>query len=64
MSVSCLPSMHNTAVGKNRTTRRAFGHNPCCDNQSSVVLRGEIYLRNFNFTILNTVSVFCNKLNR
>lgn len=30
----------------NRMTTRAFGHNPCCDNQSSnVVLRGEIYLR-------------------
>lgn len=30
----------------NRMMTRAFGHNPCCDNQSSnVVLRGEIYLR-------------------
>lgn len=35
---------------KNRMMTRAFGHNPCCDNQSTnVVLRGEIYLRLSHF---------------
>ena len=37
---------------------RAFGHNPCCDNQSSnVVLRGEIYLRLSHFLSFSSLPV-------
>lgn len=45
---SCISLLFARNTVNNRMTMRAFGHNLCCDNQSSnVVLRGEVYLRLF-----------------